>query len=440
MQVLHIGIDDTDSKKGMCTTYLGAIIVEKIKELGVNIIDYPKLIRLNPNWPFKTRGNCAISVSIVIDNDKISSVKRIVKGSIKDLAELDDENTNPGVAFYKSFNIPNSLKNFSRKVVNDFVTIEEAEKLASKIDAEIYKFKLGRGVIGALAAIGEGLTEDYTYELIAYRIPEYRGTIRKLDKPSITKMNELTYPNTFDNVDLASKEIRISPHTPCPILYGIRAENPVSAINAHNMVRTYEPIERWIIYKTNQATDAHYIDVKINEIKLYDSVRLEGVVSSNPIKITGGHVIFKLKDKTDEIHCAAFEPTKDFRRIVEKIIIGDRIKVYGGVKQKIGLPFTINLEKLEILKLAPLFEKVNPLCEKCGKRAKSAGKSKGFICKKCKKKFSEDSIILKQKEREIKVGIYEVPPRARRHLSKPLIRLVNRRALPQSFECDLLFS
>ncbi|MCW3974980.1 MAG: tRNA(Ile)(2)-agmatinylcytidine synthase [Candidatus Bathyarchaeota archaeon] len=440
MQVLHIGIDDTDSRKGMCTTYLGAIIVEKIKELGVNIIDYPKLIRLNPNWPFKTRGNCAISISIVIDNDKISSVKRIVKGSIKDLAELDDENTNPGVAFYKSFNIPNSLKDFSRKVVNDFVTIEEAEKLASKIDAEIHKFKLGRGVIGALAAIGEGLTEDYTYELIAYRIPEYRGTIRKLDKPSITKMNELTYPNTFDNVDLTSKEIRISPHTPCPILYGIRAENPVSAINAHDMVRTREPIERWIIYKTNQATDAHYIDVKINEIKLYDSVRLEGVVSSNPIKITGGHVIFKLKDETDEIHCAAFEPTKDFRRIVEKIIIGDRIKVYGGVKQKIGLPFTINLEKLEILKLAPLFDKVNPLCEKCGKRAKSAGKSKGFICKKCKKKFPENSIILKQKEREIKVGIYEVPPRARRHLSKPLIRFVNRRALPHSFECDLLYS
>jgi tRNA(Ile2)-agmatinylcytidine synthase len=195
-----------------------------------------------------------------------------------------------------------------------------------------------------------------------------------------------------------------------------------------------------MIYKTNQATDAHYIDVKINEIKPYDSVRLKGVVSSNPIKIVGGHVIFRLRDKTGEIHCAAYEPTKDFRKIAEKIIIGDNIKVYGGVKQKPGLPFTINLEKLEVLKLTPLFEKVNPMCEKCGKRAKSAGKSQGFICKKCKKKFPEDSVIFKEKEREIKIGIYEVPPRARRHLSKPLIRLVNKRTFPQSFECDLLYS
>jgi tRNA(Ile2)-agmatinylcytidine synthase len=440
MPVLHIGIDDTDSKKGMCTTYIGAIIVEKMKELKANIVGYPKLIRLNPNCPFKTRGNCAISITIVIENNKLLLAKRTVLESIKNLAEINDENTNPGVVFYKGSNLPFPLKNFSKRVINDIVTIGEAEKLADKIDAEIYKFKLGRGIIGALAAIGEDLKGDHTYELIAYRMPEHRGTIRKLDKVSVMEMNELTYPNTFDNVDLTTKEIRISPHTPCPILFGIRAENPVSAINAYNILRTFEPIERWVIYKTNQATDAHYIDVTIKEIKSYDSVRLYGIVSSNPIKITGGHVIFKLKDETGEIHCAAYEPTKDFRRIVEKIIIGDKIKVYGSVKNKIGLPLTINLEKLEILILAPLCEKVNPLCLNCGKRAKSAGNSKGFICKKCKKKFPEDSIILKEKGREIKIGIYEVPPRARRHLSKPLIRLVNGRILSQSVECDLLYS
>ena len=56
-QVMHIGLDDTDSIKGGCTTYLAALLVEKLARFQAEYIDYRLLIRLNPNVPWKTRGN-----------------------------------------------------------------------------------------------------------------------------------------------------------------------------------------------------------------------------------------------------------------------------------------------------------------------------------------------------------------------------------------------
>ena len=48
MNLLYVGIDDTDSPEGMCTTYITFVIINKLKSFGLNIIGYPKLIRLNP--------------------------------------------------------------------------------------------------------------------------------------------------------------------------------------------------------------------------------------------------------------------------------------------------------------------------------------------------------------------------------------------------------
>ena len=48
IKYLHIGIDDTDSPDGMCTTYLACHIIDKLKEVGIEIVGYPRLIRLNP--------------------------------------------------------------------------------------------------------------------------------------------------------------------------------------------------------------------------------------------------------------------------------------------------------------------------------------------------------------------------------------------------------
>ena len=76
----------------------------------------------------------------------------------------------------------------------------------------------------------------------------------------------------------------------------------------------------------------------------------------------------------------------------------------------------------EILELAKIYETKNPLCE-CGKRMKSAGSGKGYKCHKCGAKLRDGIKDVVEVKRNIKKGFYEVPPSARRHLSKPLVRM-----------------
>ena len=420
---LWIGIDDTDSKDGMCTTYVGALVVDRLRKLGAKIIDFPRLIRLNPNWKLKTRGNCAVALNVEVEEQKIPGVKNIVLKTVEELAELDHDTTNPGVVFYQSEKIPVKLKAFSKKVIQDTVTIEEADALARDIGAEVHKFKLGRGIIGGLAAIGNTLEKDWTFELIAYRVPEKWGSKRRIDAASVVEMNSKTFPETFDNLDQSSGEIRITPHTPCPILYGIRGESAEVTMKAQKFVKEMEPIERIVIYKTNQGTDEHLRRARISEARPNWSVIVYGEVCEKPRVILGGHVIFKICDGTGKIDCAAYEPTRQFREVVKKLDVGDKVRAYGGMKEKPELPLTINLEKIAILKLAPALKKINPICKICGRRMKSEGKGKGYSCKKCKIRLPPKAAKILKMPRDVTVGAFEVPPRARRHLAKPLIRV-----------------
>src|SRR3989442_792705 len=61
--VLWIGVDDTDRLRSMCTTFLAT---ESVRDLtgGFDLIGYPRLVRLNPNIPWKTRGNGAICLCV----------------------------------------------------------------------------------------------------------------------------------------------------------------------------------------------------------------------------------------------------------------------------------------------------------------------------------------------------------------------------------------
>jgi len=420
---LWIGIDDTDSKDGMCTTYIGAVVLDRLRKLGAKIIDFPRLIRLNPNWKLKTRGNCAVALNVEVQGQKVPVVKNIVLKTVEELAELDHDTTNPGVVFYQSEKIPAKLKAFSKKVVQDTTTIEEADALARDIGAEVHKFKLGRGIVGGLAAIGNTLESDWTFELIAYRVPKNWGSKRRIDAASVVEMNSKTFPETFDNLDQSTGEIRITPHTPCPILYGIRGESAEVIMKAQKFVKEIEPIERIVIYKTNQGTDEHLRRARISEARPNWSVIVDGEVCEKPRVIPGGHVIFKICDGTGKIDCAAYEPTHQFREVVKKLIVGDKVRAYGGIKEKPELPLTINLEKIAILKLAPTLRKVNPVCKRCGRRMKSEGKGKGYSCKKCKIRLPPKAAKILKIPRDVMVGAFEVPPRARRHLAKPLIRV-----------------
>lgn len=414
--ILHVGFDDTDSSSGMCTTYVCAVVLERLKACGMTIRGEARLIRLNPFAPYKTRGNGAVSFSVVLDGvGVVERVKKIVLATVEEYSQLDDPSTNPGVVFYHG-PITEDLQEYSLRTVQSMVTLEEAEKLAQKIEAEVFKYKNGRGVIGALAAIGCPLI-DKTYELIAYREVHNYGKVRRVNEDSVRLMDRATYPSTFDN--LYEDHITITPHTPCPVLYGIRGESKEAVYRAHNLVKSEEPIERFMVFLSNQHTDMHLQNTDgIAGMEQYQCYRVAGEVNSTPYVIEGGHVIFNLKDKSGEIECAAYEPTKGFRDTVRGLAPGDDLIVYGGIGDK----GTLNVEKIQILHLEPQYRYLNPRC-KCGKRMKSAGKDKGYKCPRCSDRITDVPKEKMEIQRNLEKGYYEVPPSARRHLSKPLIRI-----------------
>jgi tRNA(Ile2)-agmatinylcytidine synthase len=134
-------------------------------------------------------------------------------------------------------------------------------------------------------------------------------------------------------------------------------------------------------------------------------------------------VIFAIKDETAEVACAAYEPTSALRKVARNLIIGDCIEVYGAVRKPTkDKPLTVNLEKINILQLAPKTIHQNPKCQKCGKSLKSMGKNQGFRCEKCGTRFSNLSKIEVPVERELKTGLYVTSTRSQRHLTKPLRR------------------
>lgn len=408
-----IGLDDTDSRNGMCTTYLTAVLIEKLGNYGT-VEEYPLLVRLNPNIKYKTRGNAALAITFEPSNDTdIKQVKALVIKTVEDMAVFSDENTNPGVVFVEKNpeKLCADLRDFSIAAVQDVLEISQAEEFMKRHGISYQGFKNGRGLIGALAAAGFALCglPDLTYELIAYREQENRGTLRQIDEESVWEAADT--PDTWDTVDCENKSVVFAPHSPDPILFGIRGDSEEAVRRAYSKIRS-EPVERHVVYMTNQNTDMHLIQGKVGDVQDSRSYILDGIVSKPPKTIEGGHVIFEISDEGAFIECAAFEPTKGFRTIIRQLRAGDEVTVFGSVNDG-----TLNLEKIKIRALDNRVLR-NPLC--CDKRMKSMGKGQGFRCGKCGAVKTEQEV--ETVDREIKPEFYEVPSCARRHLSKPLIR------------------
>ena len=421
MVKLHIGFDDTDSPNGGCTTYIAAILTEKLSKMNISFIDYPNLIRLNPNAPWKTRGNGALCLRLNCPQNNLTEVKEIVIKTVETYAEMSYDGTDPGIVFLHN-DIPKKIREFAKKAEQSLLKLGDALKLAKSVNCEVLGFKRGRGIIGGLAAIGEKLDGDHTFELITYRTIENRNKSRRVQTSSILSIDK-KIPLTFNNVDPETGRILITPRGPDPILYGIRGESPEIVKKAHKMVRTDEPVERWTIFRTNQGTDAHLQGVKkVNEIKSYNPVVVQGFLSNKPRIIQGGHVIFSIMDATGEVDCAAYKPTVILCKIAGKLIPGDILKVYGGVRQFSECQLTINLEKIELLELVPRISFLNPKCQYCGKRMKSMGKNQGFRCDRCGFRSSKQNRLEVYEERKFEKKLYIVSPRSQRHLTKPHCR------------------
>jgi tRNA(Ile2)-agmatinylcytidine synthase len=272
--------------------------------------------------------------------------------------------------------------------------------------------------------VGETLQDDYTYELLAYRVPENYGLKRRVDQASIFRMDKATAPYTFNNVDSEKRRVIITPRGPDPILFGIRGENPEILKKAFVMVKSEEPIERWVVFRTNQGTDSHLHRItSLKQLKPYSSFIVKAFVAANPVMIRGRHMIFPVKDGYGQVDCAAFEPSGALSKAARELKEGDSLEVYGSVKvQSRGKPLTINLEKMRLLRLAPVTAYSNPVCSKCGKRMKSMGRNQGFRCEKCGFRDNYAVKIPLRVKRKLEKGLYFASARSQRHLTKPFVR------------------
>ncbi|MFB6298767.1 MAG: DUF1743 domain-containing protein [Halobacteriales archaeon] len=411
-----IGIDDTDSReRGMCTTYLAARIADRIESMPAATVDRCLLVRCTPGVEHKTRGNAALAVHADLD---AATAFELAAEELTDIAEVADPRTNPGlvVAPHSPADIPDSVASFAREAMRDIHDLAAARDLIAAHDYRSNGWGNGRGRIGALAAVGAwAAREEWTYELIAYRESDRWGTERTVDRDSVFAAAEAFYPDAWDTVDRIEGEAVCVPHTPGPLLYGIRGDDPDAVRALADRIDT-EPIERTRLFVTNQGTDAHLQSGTIGDIQDRRAYRLSGTVVTTPETRRGGHVFFEFRadDRDASLQCAAFEPTKRFRDRVRKLRVGDRLTVCGGVRDG-----TLKLEKFA-LRDRRMTERVTPTCSECGNRMESAGAEQGYRCRSCGTTTpgkTEQPI-----DRELEVGWYEVPPCARRHIAKPLIR------------------
>ncbi|HUT80925.1 MAG TPA: tRNA(Ile)(2)-agmatinylcytidine synthase [Candidatus Bathyarchaeia archaeon] len=417
-EILHIGIDDTDSRKGSCTTHLATVIVTKIFDL-VAFLDFPNLIRLNPNIPYKTRGNGAVAIRVKGEASDLEQCREITIKTIEELAQFGEEDTNPGIVFIQG-SVPTKIKDFSNRAMWDVITIAEADKFNSSPKIDLIKYGNGRGIIGGLGAIGNQLENDFTYEHLSYRHPLKYGSNRLIERESILVADKAT-PLTFNNVDYEYNSIMILPRGADPVFAGIRGETVEEVCKAWSLLRPLEDIIMKMVYRTNQHTNQHFVkEFTIKELKPHLSAYLDGEIIKTPYYISGSHLIFRLKDETGEIDCAAYEPTKRFRGQLKNLIIGDKLTVFGGIRPAEEThPMTINIERVKIESLEEKYSTSNPLCEKCGARLKSAGKEKGYKCFKCSAVFKDAKPIKISLQRKIALGEYLPPIIAHRHLTKP---------------------
>ncbi len=427
--VLHIGLDDIDTPFGGCTTELAAEIVLRLCRRGTGFADYPALIRLAPTVPWKTRGNGALAIRVYVDSPEEATdiYMEVLEYARCYLEEHRHPESHPAAAMLYG-EVPRELGVLARRAVNTvlpidtFMRVIEKKSLAGRTRHDTLSTRGRRGLVGAYAAIGNTLADtDYTYELITYRRKENIGRPRRISYESVKRFDEETRGETFLNIDPETRSILIAPHSPDPVLYGVRGETPWAVLKALEIIDAGEEPRLYMVYRTNQATDMHLNQINsLAEAYPYTGIIADVVVEEAPRRIRGGHVIMKVSDGSHTMDAAAYEPTGRLRDMVEKLWVGDRIRVYGTVRPPSRRhPSTINIEKIRVLELAPKIRYEAPRCPRCGARMKSMGRNKGYRCPRCGYRDPSARKIPVRLPREPLPEWLTPPPRSYKHLMKP---------------------
>ena len=401
--------------------------------LGFDLLHEPRLVRLNPNVPTKTRGNAALVARFVHGRGPPEVVGAMPDGPVvcyragrelpeKERLRLADElwatvertsagsdpGTDPALLLVRR-RPPAELY---WEAVRRVVTRTEVDQWLCDTNPIVRSVPSGVGVIGAAAAVSWPGAHP-TWEAIAYRDPARWSTPREVDPESVRRAVE-RHPELFLCFDPRTRRLLIAPHTACPILFGVRATERSAAMAALQEIRS-EPVERWLLFQTNQATGDHVRRPWTVPPLPFSAGTISGRLVEPPVPHTGGHWRFSLElDSGAQVRCAVFEPTKTLPRVVRSLRPGDKVRLWGGSQED---PL-FRVEGIDLLSLRPRQARLpNPRCPICAHRMGSLGSGRGYRCDRCRHRVPPESRGIGRVPPEFPPGRYHPTPSARRHLA-----------------------
>lgn len=401
------------------------------RETGVDLIGEPRLVRLNPNIPFKTRGNAALSARFARgsgDRRCIGEIRgepvwayrngqRLPHGVAEAFRESawtrvlagarSEEGTDPALVVTDR-RLPADLY---WKAVREVVSVDSTRRTLREVGAWWRTRTSERGLVGAAAAIAWA-GHHPTWEVTTYRLPERWGEPRKVDGGSVRRAAR-HFPGLFLCEDPRTRRLLVAPHTPCPVLFGLRGTDAAALLAARREVRS-EPVERWVLFRTNQGTGDHLKSRVVRDVGPYLSARITATVARPPENLVGGHMRLEVVDRERvPLECLAFEPTKTLPQVVRGLATGDRVIVWGGR----GHDPAFRLEGIRLVRLvARVGRPKGPRCMRCDRRARSLGRARGYRCPTCRRRWPPESAVSPRVAPRFPVGEYHPTPSARRHL------------------------
>jgi tRNA(Ile2)-agmatinylcytidine synthase len=389
-----LGLDDTDSLMEGCTTYSFHLLLESLPT-SVTVVS-PRLVRL---WPFaqhRTRGNAAVAVELLVE-DEVEFIQYLevfwndhllpTKGKISPSQHDDREQypADPGMVWFSSQQPAEEFYTLAVQSEVDLTQVPTADRSWG-----------GQGRIGATAAIA-WRQKRCTWEAIAWREINRHGQLeRAVCEQALTLVDSM--PSTFLSRDPRKGTGLVAPRGPCPVLFGVRARDSTSALEAGSKLLAAESTESTVgmrVFVTNQATDDHL------------SHSQKATVAHVEILSRGNCVI-----TTESGKWLAFAESGSVKKLAQWLQPGDVIEGYG-LSPEFGV---LHLEKLRVVSAHPTQHR--PMCGECSVRMKSMGKGQGCRCPKCKQRTDDawDSVA-----RIPPAESWVQPPvDARRHLARPL--------------------
>lgn len=435
-----LAFDDTDSRTGGCTTHLAFHVLLALPELALR--GPPRLVRLNPNVPHKTRGNGAVVLPLGRPRGPQARV-----GELRGLEVL---------AFPEAAPVPASEELLERawevvrrqaqpdaqpsvvlvddpppaaaywQAVRTRVEPDDAAEALATLGAHV-RTATGRslpGCLGALAWPGP----PASFEFLAYRHPSRWGRPREVRPEPLLGLDGTgaTF-HTVDPEEGRKGRLVCVPHGPDPVLLGLRGRDPDALVHAATRTLPWalpeqEPVDGWLLWATNHASGDHVARVAaLADAPMWGTVDVEAKVAGLPQDRRGGHVEVPLVDADGAAFAAwAFEPTKGLRAAARQLRPGDRVRAVGAVAQDAAGP-AVNLEKLGVLEVARHFLKAgNPRCPACDRAMPSMGKGAGHRCRKCGARLPPGAAVAAEEPRTLAPGWHEAAVGARRHLHRPV--------------------